>query len=200
MPRWAEEPSKCLERGLIPIALLRPGDLLTDIDNWLSAATKPQEPDEADPDAFKKYKAYAAQKDRIKGEITTLRERVTFFNLPYLSLPADTTKDVALQVFINMNTNSKPLSLYEIIVAEVEGVAGTSLHDKQAALSEHCPSAGHYGDLSDLILSTSALLQDKTPNERGEIEMDKKVMLDNWAKLERGLDRVARLLASQGGV
>lgn len=130
MPRWAEEPFRCFERRLIPIALLRPGELATDIDSWLSAATKPLEPAEADHDAFKKYKAYSALKDKIKNE--------------------------------------------------------------------HCPSAGHYGDLSDLILSTSALLQDKTPNARGKIEMDKAVMLKNWARLERGLDRMARLLASQG--
>lgn len=198
MPRWADEPTQCFERGLVPFALLRPGDLATDIDSWLNAATKPSEPSETDPDAFKKYKAYSALKDRVKGEITTLRERVTHFNLPYLSLPADTGKDVALQVFINMNTNSKPLSLYDIIVAEVESVVGTSLHDLQATLDEHCPNAVHYGDLPDLILSTSALLQDKTPNARGEIEMNKAVMLENWPKLERGLDRMANLLANQG--
>lgn len=198
MPRWADEPAQCFERGLVPIALLRPGDLATDIDSWLSAAAKPLEPSETDPDALKRYKAYSALKDKIRGEITTLRERVTHFNLPYLSLPADTGKDVALQVFINMNTNSKPLSLYDIIVAEVESVVGTSLHNLQATLNENCPNAGHYGDLSDLILSTSALLQDKTPNARGEIEMDKAAMLKNWPKLERGLDRMANLLASQG--
>ena len=198
MPRWAEEPASCLERGLIPVALLRPGDLAKDIDNWIIAATKSMYPADADPDALKKLRAYSALKEKIKGEITTLRERVTHFNLPYLSLPADTSKDVALQVFINMNTNSQPLSLYEFIVAEVESVVGESLHDRQASLNEHCPTAARYGDLSDLILSTSALLQDKTPNARGELEMDKAVMLDNWDKLERGFDRMARLLASQG--
>ena len=97
-----------------------------------------------------------------------------------------------------MNTNSKPLSLYDIIVAEVESVVGKSLHDLQSTLNEHCPGAGHYGDLSDLILSTSALLQDKTPNARGHLEMDKTAMLGNWSKLEGGLDRMAKLLASQG--
>jgi hypothetical protein len=80
----------------------------------------------------------------------------------------------------------------------VESVVGESLHDRQASLNEHCPTAAHYGDPSDLILSTSALLQDKTPNARGELEMDKAVMLDNWDKLERGFDRMARFLASQG--
>ena len=46
------------------------------------------------------------------------------YNLPYLSLPSQTDKSVALNVFVNMNTNSKPLSTYDIIVAEVENVMG----------------------------------------------------------------------------
>jgi hypothetical protein len=120
MPRWAEEPAQCFKRGVLPISLLRPGDISVEIDSWLNDATKPLEPSDNDPDALNKYRAYSAIRDQIKAEITTLRERVTHFNLPYLSLPADTSKDVALQVFINMNTNSKPLSLYDIIVAEVE--------------------------------------------------------------------------------
>jgi len=105
---------------------------------------------------------------------------------------------VALQVFINMNTNSKPLSLYDIIVAEVENVAGRSLHELQVALDEKCPHVSRYSDLTDLILSTSALLQDKIPNTRGMVEMSKQLMLDNWPTLERGLERMAALLASQG--
>ena len=198
MPRWAEEPAQCLERGLLPVSLLRPGDIATEIDLWLNDATKPLEPTDDEPDALAKYKAYTATRDKIKAEITTLRERVTHFNLPYLSLPADTSKDVALQVFINMNTNSKPLSLYDIIVAEVESVTEKSLHALEASLTDKCPTAGRFGNVSDLILSTSALLQEKLPNTRGMIEMDKKQLLDNWPKLERGLERMASLLEGQG--
>ena len=197
MPRWAEEPAQCFKRGLLPVNLLRPGDISTEIDLWLNDATKPLEPADTDPDALTKYKAYTAARDKIKAEITTLRERVTHFNLPYLSLPADTSKDVALQVFINMNTNSKPLSLYDIIVAEVESVAEKSLHALEASLTEKCPTAGRYGNVSDLILSTSALLQEKLPNTRGMIDMDKKQLLANWPKLERGLERMASFLDSQ---
>ncbi len=198
MPRWAEEPAQCLERGLLPVSLLRPGDISTEIDLWLNDATKPLEPTDDDPDALAKYKAYTATRDKIKAEIITLRERVTHFNLPYLSLPADTSKDVALQVFINMNTNSKPLSLYDIIVAEVESVTEKSLHALEASLTDKCPTAGRFGNVSDLILSTSALLQEKLPNTRGMIEMDKKQLLENWPKLERGLERMASLLEGQG--
>lgn len=197
MPRWAEEPAQCFKRGLLPVSLLQPGDISTEIDLWLNDATKPLEPADTDPDALAKYKAYTATRDKIKAEITTLRERVTHFNLPYLSLPADTSKDVALQVFINMNTNSKPLSLYDIIVAEVESVAEKSLHALEASLTDKCPTAGRYGNVSDLILSTSALLQENLPNSRGMIEMDKKQLLANWPKLERGLERMASFLDSQ---
>ena len=200
MPRWAEDPAQCLNRGLVPVSLLRPGDISTEVDLWLNDATKPLEPMEDEPGAFERYKAYTAERDRIKAEITTMRERVTHFNLPYLSLPAGTSKDVALQVFINMNTNSKPLSLYDIIVAEVESVADTSLHALEASLADKCPTAGRFGNVADLMLSTSALLQEKLPNRRGMIEMDKKQLLQNWPKLERGLERMAAFLEGQGVV
>ena len=197
MPRWAEEPAKCLERGLIPVSLLRPGDLSKTIAHWLDEAARPLKPLPTDDDAFAKLEKFGDFKKQLLSEITTLRERVTHFNLPYLSLPADTSKDVALQVFINMNTNSKPLSLYDIIVAEVESVAEKSLHAMEASLNDKCPTARRYGNVSDLILSTSALLQEKLPNTRGMIEMDKKQLLQNWPKLERGLERMASFLDSQ---
>ena len=140
MPRWADEPAKCLERGMVPVSLLRPGDISKKIDSWLDEATKPLKPLPTDDNAFAKLEAFNETKKHINEEITTLRERVTHFNLPYLSLPANTSKDVALQVFINMNTNSKPLSLYDIIVAEVESVMGKSLHDLEEGLITKVPA------------------------------------------------------------
>lgn len=198
MPRWADDSRSSFERGFVPISLLRPGDLVSEIDAWLASATNHLRPSKDDPELWDKMESYNALREQFKNELNTLRERVTHFNLPYLSLPADTSKEVALQVFINMNTNSKPLSLYDIIVAEVENVAGRSLHELQVALDEKCPHVSRYSDLSDLILSTSALLQDKIPNTRGMVEMSKQLMLENWPTLERGLERMAALLASQG--
>lgn len=197
-PVWADHPDKCLERGLFPIDLLCPGDKATAVDEWIKTATLGLKPSKDDPDAFEKLESYTAIKESLKQEINTLRERVTHFNLPYLSLPSNTPKDVALQVFINMNTNSKPLSLYDIIVAEVESVAGKSLHDLEEHLVNKCPKAARFGDVRNLILATSALLQEKTPNNKGMVEMDKQVLLDNWEKLEHGLERMANLLESQG--
>ena len=196
-PLWADNPAECLWRGLIPIDLLRPGDYSVALEEWVRKATHNLEPSETDSDAYQKLKSYTKLQGELKQEIYKLRERVTYFNLPFLSLPPDTPKEVALQVFINMNTNSKPLSLYDIIVAEVENVAGKSLHDLENHLISKCPKATRLGDVRNLILATSALLQEKIPNNRGMVEMNKRVLLDNWEKLEHGLERMAQLLESQ---
>lgn len=198
MPQWADDPSECLARGLLPISLLRPGDEGAALSEWLDRATAPLRPAPADENAFEKLEAYNNRRDAIKSEVQKLRERISHFNLPYLSLPATTNKDVALQVFINMNTNSKPLTLYDIIVAEVESVTERSMHDLEASLADECPHAARYDELQDLILSTSALLQEKVPNARGMIDMNKHTLVDNWHHLERGLERMANFLASQG--
>ena len=198
MPLWADDPAECLARGLLPISLLRPGDESATLSQWLDQATAPLRPAPTDDNAFAKLEAHNQRRDGIKGEVQKLRERVAHFNLPYLSLPATTDKDVALQVFINMNTNSKPLTLYDIIVAEVESVTGRSMHDLEASLADECPRAARYDELQDLILSTSALLQEKVPNARGMVEMDKQKLVENWHHVERGLERMAAFLASQG--
>lgn len=197
MPLWADDPVSCMERGLLPISLLRPGDIAAELTKWLDEATRPWLPADDDPEALPKYRRYTQIRDTVKEELQLLRERVAYFNLPYLSLPANTDKDVALQVFINMNTNSKPLALYDIIVAEVESVTGRSMHDLEASLADECPHAARYDELQDLILSTSALLQDKVPNARGMVEMDKQTLVENWHHIERGLERMAAFLASQ---
>ena len=198
MPLWADDPVECLARGLLPLSLLRPGDITGELSAWLDKATQPWLPADDDPEALPKYRQYTQIRDTFKDELQVLRERVAHFNLPYLSLPANTDKDVALQVFINMNTNSKPLTLYDIIVAEVESVTGRSMHDLEAGLGDACPHAARYDELQDLILSTSALLQDKVPNARGMIEMNKQTLVGNWHHVERGLERMANFLASQG--
>jgi len=197
-PLWCDVPEYSLERGLIPTQLLRPQDIQAEIDQWINDATAYMEPKETDEDAFAKLKAHTAFKEKLKSQITKLRERVAHFNLPYLSLPTTTEKEVALQVFINMNTNSKPLSRYDIIVAEVESATEDSLHDLQSRLIDKYPAVERYHDVSFQILATSALLQDKLPNERGMIDMDKSLMVSQWSVMEECLNKMANFLATQG--
>ena len=139
-PIWADIPKECLKKGLIPLELFNPefGEIKADV--WIEEATISNKPsDRTDPEIFEKLELYNENKSSLKTKITQIRERLKHFNLPYLALPVSTHKEIALQVFINMNTNSKPLSLYDIIVAEVEGIRGESLHDLQNSLNEHNP-------------------------------------------------------------
>jgi hypothetical protein len=186
-PMWADNEAACLRKGLIPVRLLRPEDVGSDIDEWISKATKHLIPDENCSAPMEAFSAYHDTKEKLKDVIRRLREVVTHYNLPYLALPPKTHKDTALNVFINMNTNSKPLSLFDIIVAEVEGIKGQSLHDLQSSLEDKISGLGHLDTVSRLLLTTAALLQDKVPNERGMLEMNKAVMIDKWNDLERGL-------------
>lgn len=197
-PIWADNPEDSLKRGLIPSNLLRPGDLSDEIDTWLNEALKDLMPDNSNSDFANLYARYFQEREKIKSKLTELREIVTHYNLPFLALPSTTPKETALNVFIKMNTNSKPLSLYDIIVAEIENVRGQSLHDLERDLNIKHSNIKPYFELSDLILSTSALLQDKIPNMRGQLEMDKSKMIDNWEMLEKGLSRMALFLESQG--
>lgn len=193
-PLWCDSPSQCLERGMIPTHLLRPEDIQREIDGWIEAAIKPLEPDEGKEE----LRQFFEFRNQLSDQIRDLRSTVANYNLPYLSLPPHTDKTVALNVFINMNTNSKPLTTYEIIVAEVESVMGQSIYDLEADLNRKYPEIPQYWLLSDQILTTSALLQGYPPNERGTWEMDKKRMVENWDTMAYGLHRMASFLKDEG--
>jgi hypothetical protein len=194
-PLWCDDPEETLKRGMIPTQLLRPEAIQLEIEDWIERATSPREPVAGGKDELKKFYDF---KNRVRDCIQALRSVVTNYNLPYLSLPSKTEKSVALAVFINMNTNSKPLSLYDIVVAEVENVMGKPLHDLQDELDKRHPEIARFSPLSDLILTTSALLQGQLPNQRGACDMDKRKMIERWDVMERGLDRMAGFLNNEG--
>lgn len=193
-PLWCDDPVQCLRRGMIPSSLLKPEDIQKELDYWIERATNPDEP----KDGREELKAFFDFKKRISDRIKDLRAIVANYNLPYLSLPSQTDKSVAVNVFINMNTNSKPLSIYDIIVAEVESVMGRSLHDLEASLEDRHPEVARYSPLSELILTASALLQGHLPNQSGAWDMDKRKMVEHWDKMDRGLQRMADFLKNEG--
>ena len=193
-PLWCNNPALCLKRGFIPTHLLKPDDIQEEIDGWITQATADLRP-EGD---IEKLEKFLELKKSISDKIRDLRAVIANYNLPYLSLPAQTEKDVALNVFINMNTNSKPLSTYDIIVAEVESIMRKSLHDLVEELDDKYPSISKYSELSNVILTTSALLQNALPNQRGAWDMNKRIMVENWETMIFGLNRMAEFLWSEG--
>lgn len=196
-PVWADSPARCLERGLINVDLLCPGDRGKEVEDWIASATKEMEPDEAAPDALAKYKALDKQRIELRNRISSLRELVTHFNLPFLSLPVSTSPDVALKVFVNMNTNSKPLSMYDLTVAKVESSAGESLHALQEQTEARHVQLSHFGDVSWTLLTTAALIQGRNPNNSGVGSLDMRQLVSCWADTERALVRGVDFLKRQ---
>src|SRR5690606_17560242 len=104
--------------------------------------------------------------DEIGDLASELRKRMLSYTLPFLSLPVGTSRETALEVFINMNTSASPLTDYDIVVAQVEEGTGESLHEKVESLLASAPAARDYGRIEDILLSVAALLLDKPPLKR----------------------------------
>jgi len=184
-PLWVDDDKECWKKGFIPFKLLRPGDIKDEIDNWVESAIP-----EDTPNKFQAYKD-------ITGLISDLRTKVREFNLPYLALPADTPKEVALDVFIKMNTSSVRLSIYDIVVALVEEETGKSLHDHVDALKQAVPRAEQYADLPNLVLDVVALHQDRIPSQAGYKGIDYGLMLEEWNKVVSGIRGMVSFLEDE---
>lgn len=185
-PMWVDDPRECWNRGLIPITLLRPEDMEDLIDQWVEKAI----PSNIE-DKFQEYKS-------LKKVINDLRIKVREFNLPYLALPAKTAKEVALDVFIKMNTSSVKLSTYDIVVALVEDETGKSLHEHVDALNVSAPRATDYADLPSLVLDVVALRQDRIPSQAGYRGINYTQMLEEWDVVVNGIKGMISFLEDEG--
>lgn len=171
-PLWADSPAEVNARGYLPLRLLRPADNIgKEIDDWCESAFG----DDA--------RAILA---KVKV-INSLREKVTAFNLPFLSLPVTTAKDVALDVFIKMNTSAVSLSAFDIVVAQVEEAAGQSLHDLVATLQKSAPTVTAYADPSMLVLTTAAMREDRPPTQASFQRLDLKKLVADWDRIVEGI-------------
>ena len=182
MPLWADNPIGQWERRAIPLDLFAPGEEAQQkYDDWL---------DEAIEDPRKQREV-----DRIVNDI---RHQFANFNLPFLSLPVQTRRDVALDVFIRTNTSATPLSAYDIVVAQVEAGAGESLHDLVAETKEVCPAIARYYEPESLILAASALLQGRVPSNATYLTSDfGNRLVENWDNYLRGVERSAVFLEEE---
>ena len=180
-PVWVDNPQECWQREMIPVRLLRPTDIMQEVRTWAKTAV----PDDAD------------KRDALIDRITDLRTKVREFNLPFLSLPATTSKEVSLDVFVKMNTSSVRLSTYDIVVALVEDETGQSLHDHVNQLAVEVPRAKDYCDLASLVLDVVALAQDRVPSQAGYKGIDYALMLTDWPQVIASVKGMVELLEEE---
>jgi len=181
-PFWADDPKDLWKKRMIPLDLCAPGDAANDkYREWAKIAM---------PDAD--------EREQIGETRSKVREVFATFNIPYLSLPVNTSKDTALDVFMKMNTSAAPLSTYDIVVAQVEAVTGQSLHDLVGACREVCPEIVAYYDPEELVLYGSALLQGKAPTNATYFGKEfGQNLLAHWDELTRGMQRTVEFLEEE---
>ena len=178
MPLWADIPAECLERSYFPVSILCPGSKGEHaMDEWTEAAETDKSTDKA---------------------IMRLRQRLASYPIPFLSLPVTTEQETALDVFIKMNTSASPLKDFDIVVAQLEGAVGDSLHDMIAELNEKVPAAADYGKVEDAALAIGALLNGKPPLKRTYLDPAFGSELANvWDQVVVGLKRGVSFLRDE---
>ena len=169
-PLWADEPKEQLKRDLVPIRLLNPEISLGKIGEWCDAAT----------DSIEESRI-------IERLVTSLQTTVREVNLPFLALPVETPADVAIDVFIKMNTSSVQLSAFDITVAQFEAETGQSLHDLEGSLRAAVPAAERYLPVSDLFLRVAALREDRPPTESSFRHLGMHRLLNDWETIAKGI-------------
>lgn len=170
MPLWADKPIECLARDLVPISLLCPGAGGEKVmDEWTESAKTEKLTDR---------------------KLMRLRQKLASYPIPFLSLPVNTEQEVALDVFIKMNTSASPLKDFDIVVAQLEGAVGDSLHDMISELKEKVPAASEFGRIEDAALAIGALLVEKPPLKRTYLDPAfGKELADVWDQVVLGLKR-----------
>ena len=181
-PFWANNPAEQWRRKMIPLNLFAPGDTASeDYKAWARLAIPEAE-----------------EREEIAETRSKIRQQISTFNLPYLSLPVTTSKEIALDVFLKMNTSAAPLKTYDIVVAQVEAALGQSLHDLVADVKKNCPNIAAYYDPADLTLYASALLQKKPPTNKTYLEPEfGRQLLEHWDELTFGIKRAAVFLEEE---
>ncbi len=181
-PLWANDPREQWERHMVPLDLFSPEIVAQQkFRDWAKAAIDVPE-----------------ERDRVSDLVSVVRQKFSSFNLPFMSLPVTTKKQTALDVFIKMNTSAAPLSIYDIVVAQVEAGMGKSLHDLVADTRTTCPNLSAYYAPEDLALYASALIQERAPTNTTYMakEFGSK-LLENWDVFLNGVVRTVDFLEQE---
>lgn len=179
-PLWCDDPTEVVSRGYIPLRLLNP-------------LSNP----ERGTWALKAMNGDHARAWKLNERINEISNDVANYNIPYLSLPVTTPKDVALDVFIKMNTSSVRLSAYDIVVAQLEEATGQSLHDLVEGMQAAVPAVTRYFDAGSLVLDVAALRSNRPATQRSYSLLNYGVLAAEWSQIVDGIKWAMEFLEAE---
>ncbi len=184
-PVWANSHVAALKRQFVPITIFLPG---VKGEKYLSEWEA----------AIQDSEDHQLLSVALAKRVTELRHRVAGYDIPFLSLNAETSRETALDVFIKMNTSTSPLRDFDFVVAQLESEASESLLGMIEELIDEIPLVRDYKKREDIILSVAALLMEKQPGRKTYRDRDFSAeLLDIWEKLKHGLRCGIRFLQDE---
>lgn len=174
-------PDEEYKKGLFPIRLLNPED----------------------ESAFLKWarETSARNGDELVAFISKIRGDLNGKQIPYLSLPPGTSASEAIDVFIEMNTSSVPLSHFDIAVAQFEAQTQERLPDFIEQLREEVPEIDSIegkttrsGGIGNMALLGSCLIQEIRPTFSNFMKLDMRLLRKDWDVFCDGVKGTVELL------
>lgn len=180
-PLWVDQPKECWDKRNVPLRLLNP-DNESEYKTWAKSASN------GDKDA----------EIEIRDLVSDLRHRIANYQLPFLYLEPTTPREIAIDVFIKLNTRYVRLTPFDIVVAQVEEHAQKSLHDLVDSLKYAAPEITNFINPSDIVLPFFSLLQNVTPSQKGFLSLDFKGIVNDWPRIEEGTKNALNFLREEG--
>jgi len=175
------KPDEEYKNGLLPIRLLNPED-------------------ESAPLKWAK-KISVRNRDELLFFISKIRGKLNNKLIPYLSLPTNTDASEAIDVFIEMNTSSVPLSYFDIAVAQFEAQTRKKLPDFIERLQEEVPEIDSIegkttrsGGIGNMALLGSCLIQGIRPTFSNFMKLDMSKLSEDWDVFCDGVKGTVELL------
>ena len=181
---WIDDPQKTYEdKKLIPIELLLSHkENKSAFHQWVDDAVKNLNV-QGEPNKDLRY---------LEDLISELSEQVRTFEIPFLTLPPDTTKDEAIDVFLMTNTSSTSLTKFDIVVGDVQQKYQENLYAKIELVNDQIPKLANFiseHKIGDLLLKVACLRTGRPPIE-SHFRNDKVLedVLDNFESITKGIE------------
>ena len=190
--KYINDPNAAWQSMLVPLSILgKPDapDVLTPLEEWCSkAVVKPIE-----------------DYQQLTKQMTHLAHYLLGRDISHYMLPANTTFDDAIDVFIRTNESSSKIKRFDIVVAEIEK---TEEEDPlKRGLREQLENVDldrdrmkrFFGEDDELLISSvgelmlkiACLLEDKVPTESNYSDKDRKVqrsLIKHWDLIVKGIN------------
>ena len=134
-----------------------------------------------------------------------IKTRFLHFEVPVIRLPKTTTREHAINIFIQMNQSVAKLSAFDIAVAQYENEVEESLHEKVDEIAQktrllHNPSdndAKKDAKIGSFALRVFCLRKELPPTDGHFTNLDFNKVDEDWSDFEYAVKRMSEILSQE---